>query len=91
MQIATKYIIDVTEYDPTGYYRSTYKTRAIVIAESASEAIRKAIERTPLKNHSGEQKAEVITSEDFFVMKFRLCRNICFTMEDLKRYKNERN
>ena len=67
MQIATKYTIDVTEYDPTGYYYSTYTTRVIVIAESASEAIRKAIERTPLKNHGREQKAEVITSEDFFV------------------------
>ena len=67
MQIATKYIIDVTEYDQTGYYHSTYKTRAIVIAESASEAIRKAIERTPLKNYDRAQKAEIITSEDFFV------------------------
>ena len=67
MQIATKYIIDVTEYDPTGYYHSTHKTRAIVIAESASEAIRKAIERTPLKNYDRAQKAEIITSEDFFV------------------------
>ena len=67
MQIATKYIIDVTEYDQTGYYRSTYTTRVIVIAESASEAIRKAIERTPLKNYDRAQKAEIITSEDFFV------------------------
>ena len=67
MQIATKYTIDVTEYDPTGYYYSIYKTRAIVIAESASEAIRKAIERTPLKNYGRAQKGEVITSEDFFV------------------------
>ena len=66
MQIATKYIIDVTEYDQTGYYHSTYKTRVIVIAESASEAIRKAIERTPLKNYDRAQKAEIITSEDFF-------------------------
>ena len=67
MQIATKYTIDVTEYDQTGYYRSAYKTRAIVIAESASEAIRKAIERTPLKNYDRAQKGEIITSEDFFV------------------------
>ena len=67
MQIATKYIIDVTEYDPTGYYHSIYKTRAIVIAESASEAIRKAIERTPLKRYDRAQKAGIITSEDFFV------------------------
>lgn len=67
MQIATKYIIDVTEYDQTGYYPSKYKTRAIVIAESASEAIRKAIERTPLKNYDRAQKAEILTSEDFFV------------------------
>ena len=67
MQIATKYTIDVTEYDQTGYYHSTYKTRVIVIAESASEAIRKAIERTPLKNYDRAQKTEIITSEDFFV------------------------
>ena len=67
MQIATKYTIDVTEYDQTGYYRSTYKTRVIVIAESASEAIRKAIERTPLKNYGRIKKAEIITFEDFFV------------------------
>ena len=67
MQIATKYTIDVTEYDPTGYYYSIHKTRVIVIAESASEAIQKAIERTPLKNYGRVQKGEVITSEDFFV------------------------
>ena len=66
MQIVTKYTIDVIDYDPR-YYYSIHKTRVIVIAESASEAIRKAIERTPLKNHGREQKAEVITSEDFFV------------------------
>ena len=67
MQVATKYTIDVIEYDPTGYYYSIYKTRVIVIAESASEAIQKAIERTPPKNYGREQKGEVITSEDFFV------------------------
>ena len=67
MQIATKYTIDVTEYGPIGYYYSIYKTRVIVIAESASEAIQKAIERTPLKNYGRAQKGEVITSEDFFV------------------------
>ena len=66
MQIATKYTIDVIDYDPR-YHYSIHKTRVIVIAESASEAIRKAIERTPLKNHGRKQKAEVITSEDFFV------------------------
>ena len=66
MQVATKYTIDVIEYDPTGYYYSIY-TRVIVIAESASEAIRKAIERTPLKNNGWAQKVEVIKSEDFFV------------------------
>ena len=66
MEITTKYTIDVIEYDPTGYYYSIYKTRVIVIAESASEAIRKAIERTPLKNYDRAQKAEIITSEDFF-------------------------
>ena len=64
MQIATKYTIDVTEYDPRLYLK--YKKRVVVIAESASEAIRKAIERTPLKNYGRAQKAEVITSEDFF-------------------------
>lgn len=37
-----------------------------MIAESASEAIRKAIERTPLKNYDRAQKGIVITSEDFF-------------------------
>ena len=66
MQIVTKYTIDVIDYDPR-YYYSIHKTRVIVIAESASEAIRKAIERTPLKNYGRKQKAEVITSEDFFV------------------------
>ena len=66
MQIATKYTIDVIEYDPR-YRYSIYKTRVIVIAESASEAIRKAIERTPIKGYSSAQKGEVITSEDFFV------------------------
>ena len=66
MQIATKYTIDVIEYDPR-YRYSIYKTRVIVIAESASEAIRKAIERTPLKNYGWAQKAKVVTSEDFFV------------------------
>ena len=67
MQIATKYTIDVTEFNTTGYYSSVDKTRVIVIAESASEAIRKAIERTPLKNYGRGQYGEVITSEDFFV------------------------
>lgn len=67
MQIATKYTIDVIEYDPTGYYYSIYKTRVIVIAESASEAIQKAIDRTPLKNSDRAQKGEIITSEDIFV------------------------
>ena len=66
MQIATKYTIDVIEYDPR-YRYSIYKTRVIVIAESASEAIRKAIERTPLKNYGRAQIGEVITSEDYFV------------------------
>lgn len=67
MQIATKYTIDVIEYDPAGYYYSIYKTRVIVIAESASEAIQKAIDRTPLKNSDRAQKGEIITSEDIFV------------------------
>ena len=67
MQIATKYTIDVIEYDTTGYYYSIYKTRVIVIAESASEAIQKAIDRTPLKNSGRAQKGEIITSEDIFV------------------------
>ena len=67
MQIATKYTIDVTEYDSKEHYYPIYKTRAIVIAESASEAIRKAIERTPLKKYGRVQKGEIITSEDFFV------------------------
>lgn len=67
MQIATKYTIDVIEYDLTGYYYSIYKTRVIVIAESASEAIQKAIDRTPLKNSGRAQKGEIITSEDIFV------------------------
>ena len=66
MQIATKYTIDVIEYDPR-YRYSISKTRVIVIAESASEAIRKAIERTPIKDYGQAQKAEVVTSEDFFV------------------------
>ena len=66
MQIVTKYTIDVINYDPR-YYYSIHKTRVIVIAESASEAIRKAIERTPLKKYDRAQKAEIITSEDFFV------------------------
>ena len=66
MQIVTKYTIDVIDYDPR-YHYSIHKTRAIVIAESASEAIRKAIERTPLKNYGRIKKAEIITFEDFFV------------------------
>ena len=67
MQIATKYTIDVTEYDQTGYYHSTYKTRVIVIAESASEAIRKAIERTPLKKYDRAQKQKLSHPKIFFV------------------------
>mgnify|MGYP003590640326 FL=1 len=70
MQIATKYTIDVTEYVSKEPYYPLYKTRAIVIAESASEAIRKAIERTPLKKYGRVQKGEIITSEDFFVTEF---------------------
>ena len=59
MQIATKYTIHVTEYDSKEHYYPLYKTRAIVIAESASEAIRKAIERTPLKNMVGYKKEKL--------------------------------
>ena len=70
MQIATKYTIDVIECDPiynTGFYYPMNKTRVIVIAESASEAIQKAIDRTPLKKSGCAQKGEIITSEDIFV------------------------
>lgn len=66
-KIMTKYVINVIEYDATGYYYPTYKTAQTVIAESLEEAKAEAIRRTPWKHNFGSgwtKKAKVITSED---------------------------
>lgn len=69
-KIMTKFVINVIEYDATGYYYPTYKTAQKVIAESLEEAKAEAIRRTPWKHNFGSgwtKKAKVITSEDIVV------------------------
>lgn len=69
-KIMTKFVINVIEYDATGYYYPTYKTAQTVIAESLEEATAEAIKRTPWKHSFGggwTKKAKVITSEDIVV------------------------
>lgn len=69
-KIMTKFVINVIEYDATGYYYPKYKTVQSVIAESLEEAKAEAIKRTPWKRNFGSgwtKSARVIASEDIVV------------------------
>lgn len=67
--IATKYTINVIEYDSSGYYYPKYPTKQVVIAQSLDEAERIAIERTPLRHSDSDWKqyAKLIEAEDIVV------------------------
>ena len=67
VKIVTKYEIEVTEYDSTGYYYPEYKTIQKVISESVAEAEKEAIKRTPKINYGWNQKTRIISSEDIVI------------------------
>lgn len=64
--ITTKWEVQVTEYDQTGYYYPVYKTTVIVICDTKEEALKKALDRVPKRSRRIDyvQKAEILTFED---------------------------
>lgn len=67
--VMTRFTLEITEYDPSGYYIPKYKTVHKVITTSLEKAKAEALKRNPSKSglSSWNMKVTVVESEDVLV------------------------